>query len=68
MKYKVYVTHSTPQLHPVFSAKLRKYGFQRLEQGTYYLPKEVDNLAAVTFYQKMIEGPQNPLKVSLKKA
>lgn len=68
IKYKVYVTHSQSELHPVFKAKLNQYKFQKLDHNTYYLPDPITDMTAVVFYQRNIEGPQNPLKVSLKKA
>lgn len=62
--HKIKVTFNTQELHPVFRAKLKRYGFIRIGIQTFISPFTVDDLAAVFFYKKNLESKHSPLKVT----
>jgi len=66
MSYQVIATvdEGVTELHAVFKAKLKHYGFKKVADKKYVLVNKVEDLFGVLFYKKNIENAISPLHIT----
>ena len=65
--YKIQVQSNAHQLHTVFKAKLKMYGFIKVGEKSWVSNDTVEDLMGVMFYKKKLCGPMSPLTVTAKR-